>query len=86
MFSAATFELGRAEFRHASGERFWITDRERSVVDAFRLRPLLGETAAHHALGRYLRQARSQRARLSELARELRASTALHAALRVLDA
>lgn len=48
-------------------------------MDAFRLRHLVDETAAHLALGCYLRQPRSQRARLSAFARQLRASTALPA-------
>lgn len=86
VFGSATFDLGRVEVRETSGESFWITDRERSVVDAFRLRHLLGETVANQALRRYLSQPRPRLARLDELARELRASTAVRSALRVLVA
>jgi predicted transcriptional regulator of viral defense system len=86
VFRSASFDLGRVEVRETGGERFWITDRERTVVDAFRLRHLLGETTAHQALRRYLSQPRPRLARLDELARELRASTAVRTALRVLDA
>lgn len=86
VFRAATFDLGRIEIRETGGERFQITDRERTIVDAFRLRHLLGENAAHQALRRYLNQPRAKPARLADLSRELRASTAVRAALRVLDA
>jgi len=86
VFRAATFDLGRVEIGGPDGEGFWITDRERTVVDAFRLRHLLGDNAAHHALRRYLSQPRPKLGRLSDLARELRASTAVRTSLRVLDA
>lgn len=86
VFRATTFDLGRIEVSEPGGERFWITDRERTVVDAFRLRHLFGETAAHQALRRYLSQPRPKPARLAELASELRASTAVRTALRVLEA
>lgn len=86
VFRAATFDLGRIEIRGTGGERFRITDRERTIVDAFRLRHIVGENAAHQALRRYLNQPRAKLARLADLSRELRASTAVHAALRVLDA
>ena len=84
VFRAATFALGRLEVREEQGERFWISDRERTVVDAFRLRHLIGDDIAHAALRRYLRQ-RPRPARLSELARELRVSTPVASALRVLQ-
>jgi predicted transcriptional regulator of viral defense system len=86
VFRASTFDLGRVEIREGDGEGFWITDRERTVVDAFRLRHLLGENAAHQSLRRYLSQPRPKLARLSDLACELRASTAVRTALRVLEA
>ncbi|MGH9248541.1 MAG: type IV toxin-antitoxin system AbiEi family antitoxin domain-containing protein [Acidimicrobiales bacterium] len=85
VFHAATFALGRVEVREAGVERFWITDRERTVVDAFRLRHLLGEDEAHRALRRYLAQPRPKLARLADLARGLRVSTPVGAALRVLQ-
>ena len=84
VFGSTTFELGRVEICEAGGECFWITDRERTVVDAFRLRHLLGDTVAHQALRRYLAQPRSKLARLDKMACELRASTAVRSAIQVL--
>lgn len=83
VFQAATFGLGRIEVREESGERFWMSERERTVVDAFRLRHLIGEDLVHGALRRYL-QERPRLVRLVEIARELRAETAVTSALRVL--
>lgn len=71
VFQASTFALGRASRTEEHGERSWISDRERSVVDAFRLRHLVGEDVAHAALRRYL-QARRHPAQLAEYARQLR--------------
>src|SRR6266542_1676709 len=85
VFRAATFVLGRMEVREEGGERFWITDRERSVVDSFRLRHIVGEAEAHGALRRYLRQPRPKLARLAELARQLRVWGAVTSAARVLQ-
>ncbi len=84
-FGRANFERGRTEVRLDDGGRFWITDRERTVVDAFRLRHLIGEDLAHGALRRYV-GAEPKLARLAELARELRAWTPVGSALRVLHA
>lgn len=86
VFRASTFDLGRMEVREAGGQRFWITDRERTIVDAFRLRHRLGEEAANRALRRYLAQSRPKLARLIDLARQLRVSTPVRSALRVLQA
>ncbi len=85
VFRAATFGLGRIEVREEGGERFWITDRERTVVDAFRLRHLSGEDEAHRALRRYLAQPRPRLARLADLARQLRVSVPVRSALGVLQ-
>jgi predicted transcriptional regulator of viral defense system len=84
VFKAATFSLGRMEIHEEPGQRFWITDRERTVVDTFRLRHVLGEPEAHGAIRRYLRQPRPRLARLAELARELRVAGPVTSALRVL--
>jgi predicted transcriptional regulator of viral defense system len=84
VFRAATFVLGRAEVRQLHGERFWISDRERTVVDAFRMRHLIGEDTANTALRRYL-AARPKSARVAELAQTLRAWTPLSAAMRILQ-
>lgn len=85
VFRVATFALGRVEVREESGEQFWFTDRERTVVDAFRFRHRLGEDEANRALRRYLAQPRPKPARLADLARRLRVSTPVRAALRVLQ-
>ena len=85
VFNAPTFELGRREITLDKGERFWITDRERTVVDAFRLRHVVGDELAHGALRRYL-TSNPKPARLAELAKALRVWTPLGEALRVLQA
>ena len=84
VFQAGTFGIGRLEVTLEAGERFWVSDRERTLADAFRLRHLIGEDLAFAALRRYLR-ARPRLARLAEVARPLRAWGALSAALRILQ-
>lgn len=84
VFRATTFDLGRIEVGEADGEYFRITDRERSVVDTFRMRHLVGEDEAHSALRRYLRQQSPQLPRLIEVARQLRVWGPLSVALSVL--
>ena len=84
VFHAGTFAIGRLEVAEQAGDRFWISDRERTVADAFRLRHLTGEDLAFAALRRYL-QSRPRLARLAEVARPLRAWSALSAALRILQ-
>lgn len=84
VFGAKTFELGRV----AAGEKsapFWITDRERTVVDAFRMRHVVGEEVALGALRRYVSN-RGRLPRLVALAREFRVGTPVTSALRVLQA
>jgi hypothetical protein len=76
--------MGRLEVTEDSGERFWVSDRERTVADAFRLRHLTGEDLAFAALRRYL-ESRPSLAHLAEVARPLRAWGALSAALRILQ-
>ncbi len=84
VFRADTFAIGRLEVAEEAGERFWISDRERTVADAFRLRHLTGDDLAFAALRRYL-QSRPHLARLAEVARPLRAWGTLSAALRILQ-
>lgn len=84
VFRAETFDLGRSAMRSENAGRFWISDRERTVVDAFRLRHFLGEDMAHAALRRYLRD-RPKPARVAEFARALRVWTPLSGAMRVLE-
>ncbi len=84
VFRAAIFSLGRIEVRQERDERFWISDRERTVVDAFRMRHLIGEDRANSALRRYLND-RPKPGRVAELARSLRVWTPLASAMRVLQ-
>jgi predicted transcriptional regulator of viral defense system len=84
VFRAGTFAIGRLEVSEEAGERFWVSDLERTVADAFRLRHLTGDDLAFAALRRYL-QSRPRLARLAEVARPLRAWGALSAALRILQ-
>ena len=84
VFRAESFPLGRLEVNQEQGERFWITDPERTVADVFRLRHLVGEQLALGALRRYLQDA-PKTAQLMDTARQLRVSTPLGAALRVLQ-
>ncbi|CAN5143608.1 type IV toxin-antitoxin system AbiEi family antitoxin domain-containing protein [soil metagenome] len=84
VFGSPTFELGRLAVTLEHGERFSISDRERTVVDAFRLRHRIGEDLAYAALRGYL-DTRPKPGRLAELARQLRAWGPLDAALRVLQ-
>lgn len=84
VFRARTFELGRLRVEEDSGAGFWISDPERTVVDAYRLRHRIGEDLAHAALREYLRSTRVP-ARLAEIARTLRVWTPLPAVMQVLQ-
>lgn len=55
-FSPETFDLGRETLRIDGEHELGLYDAARSIVDAFRLRHLLGEDLAHEALRRWLRQ------------------------------
>ena len=70
VFRAESFPLGRLEVNQEQGERFWITDPERTVADVFRLRHLVGDQLALGALRRYL-QAAPKTAQLMDAARQL---------------
>ncbi len=84
VFAADTFEVGRSEVSGEAGERFWISDRERTVVDAYRLRRLIGEDVAHAALRVYL-SARPRMSVLARTAQTLRAWGPLSRTLQVLQ-
>jgi predicted transcriptional regulator of viral defense system len=84
VFHSGTFGIGRLEVAAATGEKFWISDRERSVTDAFRLRHLLGEDLAYAALRSYLDD-QPRLAWLAEVARPLRIWGPLSAALRIMQ-
>lgn len=83
VFRADTFGIGRLEVTAETGERFWVSDRERTVTDAFRLRHLIGESLAFAALRSYLDD-QPRLTRLTEVARRLRAWGPLSAALRIM--
>lgn len=83
VFSAGSFDVGRIEVGHRVRERFAITSRERSVVDAFRLRHLVGDELANEAIRRYLRS-RPKVNLLSEVGKKLRAGEAFPDAIRLL--
>ena len=70
VFAAETFDVGRLDVVHGERERFAITNRERTVVDAYRLRRLIGSDAANEALRLYLR-AEPRLSTLSTTARDL---------------
>jgi predicted transcriptional regulator of viral defense system len=88
VFDAKTFDLGRIWVDDERGTGFHITDRERSIVDAFRLRHLVGDDLAAHALGRYLGGAGLLRRipRLLELASRLRVAAPVRQAIQLLTA
>ena len=86
VFKADTFDLGRTEVVGGAGERFWISDRERTVVDVFRLRHLVGEDLALQALAGWWRGRPRDVARLTELAQRLGSWPAMYDALQVLQA
>lgn len=85
VFAAETFDLGRQEVVGSAGERFVISDRERTVVDVFRLRHLVGQDLAYTAVRAYLRS-RPKLARMAEIARTLGAWGPLSETLQVLQA
>jgi len=84
VFNDRTFDVGRVRVDVGDGEGFWITDRERTIVDAHRLRHQVGPDAAAHALHRYLR--RPQLPRLLDYARELGTDRSLVADIQLLMA
>lgn len=84
LFDAATFDLGRFEIAIPGSElRIGIYSPERCIVDAFRLRGVVGYETARDALREWLRRG-GKPARLMDLATQLpRAKAPL---LRMLDA
>lgn len=85
VFRADTFGLGRTEVTVEPAASFAITDPERTVVDAFRLRHRMGEDLAVGGLRRYLRRPRPKPGRVLDLARELGVRAPVMHALRVLQ-
>jgi predicted transcriptional regulator of viral defense system len=67
-FDETTFELGLARLEAAPGEWVRVYDAPRTVVDLMRLRHRLGDSLAHIALQRYVKQRGAQPALLLEYA------------------
>lgn len=86
LFKADTFDIGRVEVVGAAAERFWISDRERTVVDTFRLRHLVGEDLALQALASWWRGQPRDVPHLTELGQTLGGWPAIYDALQVLQA
>jgi predicted transcriptional regulator of viral defense system len=84
VFASETFDLGRERRAGEDGGEFWITSRERSVVDAMRLPRLVGRDQALGALRRYLDAAGARPGELAALGRQLKAGPQLSEALEVL--
>lgn len=83
VFRRDLFEVGRVEVVHGERERFWISSRERSVVDGFRLRHIAGEALAVGAMRRYLR-AKPDLPLLTDIGEQLRVGAPFSEALRML--
>lgn len=84
-FQDETFDLGREVMQVDEGVRVGVYSPERCVVDAFRLRHLLGEDVAVEALKRWLRRPDAVPAELLGLARSFpKAEPSLLHALQVL--
>jgi predicted transcriptional regulator of viral defense system len=84
-FHADTFDLGREHLLVDDGIQLGIYGPERCIVDAFRLRHILGEQVAVEALRRWLRRSGSTPSSLLEFARPFpKAEPALRDTLRVL--
>jgi predicted transcriptional regulator of viral defense system len=86
VFNDSTFEIGRVSVDVGDGEGFWITDPERTIVDAHRLRHHVGPDAAAHALHRYLGRRDTQLPKLLQYARELGTDRSLLADIQLLMA
>ena len=84
-FHADTFDLGREHLPVDDGIQLGIYGPERCIVDAFRLRHLVGEQVAVEALRRWLGRSGSIPSSLLEFARPFpKAEPALRDTLRVL--
>ena len=85
VFAADTFDIGCDKVSEGSGPGYRITNCERTVVDAFRLRQRVGEDLAIGAIRRYA----GLGGRLSDvliMGRRLRVGPALDETLRLLSA
>lgn len=84
-FDAETFDMGRTVEDLGGGLTLGLYGPTRCIVDAFRLRHLLGDDVAIEALRRWLRRRGAQPSELLVLARRFpKAEPSLRAALQVL--
>lgn len=84
-FDTETFDLGRVVEDLGDGLMLGLYGPERCIVDAFRLRHLVGDDVAIEALKRWLRRRGAQPSALLVLARRFpKAEPSLRAALQVL--
>jgi len=83
-FAAETFGIGRLKIAVDSGDEISIYSPERSIVDAFRMRHIVGRDVAFEALRRYLAEPRAERRGLIRIARLLRAEGPILEALEIL--
>lgn len=85
-FEPTSFESGVEPFEAAPGEWIRVYSAPRSIVDAIRLRHLVGEIIGLHALRRYLRRKGSRPADVTEFARLLGAERRVRAAIEAVTA
>lgn len=85
-FDRATFEVGRVEHRLSDTElSIGLYSPERTIVDAFRVRHVLGTDVANEALKRWLRRRGNAPAALLKVARSFpKAHTALRISMEIL--
>jgi hypothetical protein len=84
LFDPRTFQLGRIRVDLGAGEDIAISNRERTIVDVFRLRNRIGTDLAYGALRGYLCQPGSSPEELMRLAQQLRVAGPLRQATEVL--
>jgi hypothetical protein len=85
-FDPDTFEVGVELLEVAPGEAVRVYSPARSVVDAIRLRRLVGEVTGLRALRLYLRRRGAQPAELLEFARVLRIESRVRSAIEAVTA
>jgi predicted transcriptional regulator of viral defense system len=83
-FAAHTFELERLAQTTDAGEPFWIYSAERCIVDAMRLKHIVGRDVALSALSRYVRRGDADPLRLNALARRLGGARRMQDALELI--
>lgn len=85
VFAEDTFHIGLVKLSQGAGLSFRITDRERTVVDAYRLRHRMGDDLAIGAIRRYGKLG-GRPTKLLAMGRHLRVGSQLEDTLRLLSA